>query len=71
MRVEQRQQDGAQKNCLSRETPADHLLKSLYLGFWHLVATGEVMSGKQEHLLNACFLSRLQQAIRATLWRTE
>src|SRR5215831_16695041 len=56
---------------LSLETRADHALEGLYLGFWHLVAAREVMSGKQEHLLNACFLSRLQQAICATLWWTE
>jgi hypothetical protein len=53
------------------ETRADHSLKSLYLGFWHLVAAGEIVSREQEHLLNACFLSRLQKTLCATLWWTE
>ena len=44
---------------------------SLYLGFWHFVAAGEIMSREQEHLLNACFLSRLQKTLCATLWWTE
>lgn len=59
------------REALSPETRADHPLKSLDLSFRHLVGSGEVMGGKQEHLLNACFLSRLQEALCATLWWTE
>jgi hypothetical protein len=57
--------------CLSSEPRADHSLKSLYLGLWHLVTAGEVMSREQEYMLNACFLPRLQQALCTTLGWTE
>jgi len=53
--------------ALSAEPGADHSLKSPYLGFWHLVGSSEVMGGKQEDLLNPCFLSRLQEAVCTTL----
>ena len=36
-----------------------------------IVTVGEIMSGEQEHLLNACFLSRPQELLCTTLWWTE
>ena len=61
----------ALKSEVTPKTRADHSLKCLHFGLTHFVASGEVMRGKQEHLLNACFLLRLQEALCATLWWTE
>ena len=57
--------------ALSSKTWADHSFKGRDLGFWHLVGSSEVMGGKQERLLNPCFLSRLQEALCATLGWSE
>jgi hypothetical protein len=56
---------------LSSKPRADYSIKSLHLGLWHLVAACDVMSRKKVHLLNACFLARLQEPLCTTLWWTE
>jgi hypothetical protein len=59
------------EQTLSPETWTDHCRKCLYLGLRHLVGSSKVMGGKQERLLNPCFLSRLQEALSATFWWSE
>jgi hypothetical protein len=57
--------------ALSPETWTDHSFEGLNLDIWHLVGSSEVMGGKQERMLNPCFLSRLQEPVCATLWWSE
>src|SRR5262245_45796134 len=64
-----REDDG--NSFLSFEFRPDHLGKSLQRGLRHVVAAGEVMSREQEHVLNTCFLPRLQEALCTTLWWAE